>query len=148
MYRIIGSFKIKRMETLEIFWVIKHAGAALIGLGTALVGNPDLRINSRSLQHTLKYPVPVPLERLHPETAASMPRPNPTNTHAVGADDTFELWDLKVEVVCPPNERIFCGAKDGDHFFLEGEMLKLPPGQGISIYSLSTGVMTLVKVWI
>ncbi|KAM5538669.1 hypothetical protein V8D89_007698 [Ganoderma adspersum] len=29
-----------------------------------------------------------------------------------------------------------CGAKEGDHFTLEGEMLYLPPGQGISIYSL------------
>jgi len=53
------------------------------------------------------------------------------------ADDTFELYDLRVEVICPPNERILCGAKDGDYFTLEGEMLKLPPGQGISIYSLS-----------
>ena len=31
-----------------------------------------------------------------------------------------------------------CGAKEGDHFTLEGEMLYLPPGQGISIYSLGT----------
>lgn len=29
-----------------------------------------------------------------------------------------------------------CGAKEGDYFTLEGEMLHLPPGQGISIYSL------------
>ncbi|KAL1950766.1 hypothetical protein VTO73DRAFT_5890 [Trametes versicolor] len=29
-----------------------------------------------------------------------------------------------------------CGAKVGDYFTLEGEMLYLPPGQGISIYSL------------
>jgi len=66
-----------------------------------------------------------------------MARPNSTHTRTVGTDDTFELYDLKVEVICPPNERIFCGAKDGDYFLLEGEMLKLPPGQGISIYSLS-----------
>ena len=71
--------------------------------------------------------------------------PSPTHTRAVGADDTFELYDLKVEVVCPPNERIFCGAKDGDYFLLEGEMLKLPPGQGISIYSLSTGARLWFK---
>jgi uncharacterized repeat protein (TIGR04076 family) len=51
-------------------------------------------------------------------------------------DDTFELYDLKVEVVCPPNERILCGAKNGDYFILEGEMLRLPPRQGFSIYSL------------
>lgn len=29
-----------------------------------------------------------------------------------------------------------CGAKEGDYFTLEGEMLRLPPGQGFSIYSL------------
>lgn len=51
-------------------------------------------------------------------------------------DDTFQLYDLRVEVVCPPGQRIMCGAKEGDHFTLEGEMLYLPPGQGISIYSL------------
>jgi len=51
-------------------------------------------------------------------------------------DDSFELYDLKVEVVCPPGERILCGAKEGDYFTLQGEMLYLPPRQGISIYSL------------
>ncbi|KAJ7721962.1 hypothetical protein DFH07DRAFT_295096 [Mycena maculata] len=51
-------------------------------------------------------------------------------------DDTFELYDLRVEVICPPGQRILCGAKEGDHFTLEGEMLHLPPGQGFSIYSL------------
>lgn len=51
-------------------------------------------------------------------------------------NDSFELYDLKVEVVCPPGEKIMCGAKAGDYFTLEGEMLRLPPGQGISIYSL------------
>ena len=58
---------------------------------------------------------------------------NSTNT---AQDDTFQLYDLRVEVVCPSGERIMCGAKEGDHFTLEGEMLYLPPGQGISIYSL------------
>ena len=53
-------------------------------------------------------------------------------------DDSFELYDLRVEVVCPPNERILCGAKPGDHFTLEGELLRLPPNQGFSIYSLGT----------
>jgi len=38
--------------------------------------------------------------------------------------------------MCPSGERILCGAKEGDHFTLEGEMLYLPPGQGFSIYSL------------
>lgn len=53
-------------------------------------------------------------------------------------EDEFELYDLRVEVVCPPGERILCGAQEGDYFTLEGEMLYLPPGQGISIYSLGT----------
>lgn len=53
-------------------------------------------------------------------------------------DDSFQLYDLRVDIVCPPGERILCGAKEGDFFTLEGEMLYLPPGQGFSIYSLSS----------
>ncbi|KAJ1309833.1 hypothetical protein OPQ81_006598 [Rhizoctonia solani] len=52
-------------------------------------------------------------------------------------DGTFELYDLRVDVICPPGARIMCGAKSGDYFTLQGEMLYLPPNQGISIYSLS-----------
>lgn len=64
-----------------------------------------------------------------------LPPPTPTMS-SQPTDDSFELYDLRVEVVCPPGERIMCGAKEGDHFRLEGEMMYLPPGQGISIYSL------------
>jgi uncharacterized repeat protein (TIGR04076 family) len=53
------------------------------------------------------------------------------------ADDSFSLYDLRVDVICPAGVPIFCGARPGDHFELRGEMLTLPPGQGISIYSLS-----------
>ena len=53
-------------------------------------------------------------------------------------DDGFELWDLRVEVVAPEGGAIYCGAKPGDWFELRGEMLVLPPGQGISIYSLAS----------
>jgi uncharacterized repeat protein (TIGR04076 family) len=53
------------------------------------------------------------------------------------AEDTFVLHDLKVEAVVPPGKRILCGARDGDHFELRGEMLHLPAGQGFSIYSLA-----------
>jgi uncharacterized repeat protein (TIGR04076 family) len=53
------------------------------------------------------------------------------------ADARFELYDLRVEVIVPPGQRILCGAKPGDHFTLQGEMLTLPPGQGFSIYSLA-----------
>ena len=49
----------------------------------------------------------------------------------------FELYDLRVEVVGPPGQAIYCGARLGDYFELHGEMLKLPPGQGFSIYSLA-----------
>ena len=51
-------------------------------------------------------------------------------------DDSFELFDLRVEVVAPVGARLYCGAKIGDSFELRGEMLHLPPGQGFSIYSL------------
>ena len=53
------------------------------------------------------------------------------------SDDSFELYDLRVEVVALEGARIFCGAKPGDYFELKGEMLHLPPGQGFSIYSLA-----------
>jgi uncharacterized repeat protein (TIGR04076 family) len=56
---------------------------------------------------------------------------------ATSPDDSFELYDLKVEVVAPEGARLYCGAKIGDYFELHGEMLYLPQGQGISIYSLS-----------
>jgi uncharacterized repeat protein (TIGR04076 family) len=53
-------------------------------------------------------------------------------------DDGFEIFDLRVEVVAPEGGPIYCGAKVGDWFELRGEMLFLPPGQGISIYSLAS----------
>ena len=53
-------------------------------------------------------------------------------------DDSFELYDLKVEVVAPPGGPIYCGARVGDYFELRGEMMYLPPGQGFSIYSLGS----------
>jgi uncharacterized repeat protein (TIGR04076 family) len=54
------------------------------------------------------------------------------------ADDGFELYDLRVEAVIPDGAAIYCGAKPGDYFELKGEMLTLPAGQGISIYSLAS----------
>ena len=53
------------------------------------------------------------------------------------ADDTFELYDLRVEVVAPPGARLYCSARVGDYFELRGENLFLPEGQGFSIYSLA-----------
>lgn len=52
-------------------------------------------------------------------------------------DDSFELYDLRVEVTAPEGGAIYCGAKIGDYFEMRGEMLHLPPGQGFSIYSLA-----------
>ncbi|WP_321341218.1 TIGR04076 family protein [uncultured Cohaesibacter sp.] len=51
--------------------------------------------------------------------------------------DSFELWDLRVEVIAPEGGPIYCGAKVGDYFELRGEMIHIPPGQGFSIYSLA-----------
>lgn len=60
------------------------------------------------------------------------------NPPTAAADEaSFQLYDLRVEVVVPEGTRVYCGAKPGDHFTLEGEMLRLPPGQGFSIYSLA-----------
>jgi len=53
-------------------------------------------------------------------------------------DDHFELYDLRVEVVAPPGARLYCGAVPGDYFELRGEMLTLPLGQGMSIYSIAS----------
>ena len=52
-------------------------------------------------------------------------------------DAGFELYDLRVEVIGPTDRPIYCGARIGDYFELHGEMLKLPQGQGFSIYSLA-----------
>ncbi len=56
---------------------------------------------------------------------------------AAANDDSFELFDLRVEAVIPEGKPIYCGAKPGDYFELKGEMLSLPSGQGFSIYSIS-----------
>jgi uncharacterized repeat protein (TIGR04076 family) len=53
------------------------------------------------------------------------------------ADDRFELYDLRVEVVAPPGKKIQCNAQVGDWFEVRGEMLHFPPGQGFSMYSLA-----------
>ena len=53
------------------------------------------------------------------------------------ADDRFELYDLRVEVVAPEGAVILCHAKAGDWFEVRGEMLHFPPGQGFSMYSLA-----------
>ena len=55
----------------------------------------------------------------------------------------FKLFDLKVSVVVPEGSPyshepalLPCNARVGDYFELQGELLFLPPGQGMSIYSI------------
>ena len=54
-----------------------------------------------------------------------------------GTDDSFELWDLRVEAIVPPARRNRPLRRAGDYFELKGEMLTVPPRQGVSIYSLA-----------
>ncbi len=61
-----------------------------------------------------------------------------SSNNTENTDEAFELWDLRVEVIAPEGARLWCGASVGDYFELRGEMLHLPPGQGISIYSLAS----------
>ncbi|KAF8319269.1 hypothetical protein DL93DRAFT_2053554 [Clavulina sp. PMI_390] len=57
----------------------------------------------------------------------------------------FQLYDLKVIVVVPdgtpdvtPSTLLPCNAYLNDSFELRGELLFLPPGQGMSIYSIGS----------
>lgn len=50
--------------------------------------------------------------------------------------DTFELYDLRVEVVAGEREMV-CNHRAGDYFELRGENLSLPPGQTFPIYPLA-----------
>jgi len=52
------------------------------------------------------------------------------------ADDAFELYDLRVEVVAGDREMV-CDHQAGDYFELRGESLTLPPGQSFPIYPLA-----------
>lgn len=52
------------------------------------------------------------------------------------ADDTFTLYDLKVEVVATDRAMV-CNHRAGDSFTLRGENLSLPPGQTFPIYPLA-----------
>ena len=67
-----------------------------------------------------------------------MTAPSPNTQPNAGTAPGFELYDLRVEVVGPADKPIYCGAHPGDYFELHGEMLKLHPGQGFSIYSLAS----------
>jgi len=51
-------------------------------------------------------------------------------------DDTFELYDLRVEVVGKAEDMV-CNHPPGDYFELSGENLSLPPGQTFPLYPLA-----------
>ena len=53
-----------------------------------------------------------------------------------GDDDTFELYDLRVEVVATDRPMV-CGHRAGDWLEVRGENLLLPPGQAFSMYALA-----------
>jgi uncharacterized repeat protein (TIGR04076 family) len=53
-------------------------------------------------------------------------------------EDSFELYDLRVEVVdCQPGKRMICNHPIGAYFEVSGENLSLPPGQTFPIYPLA-----------
>lgn len=91
----------------------------------------------------LSLPLTIIMSSAHssPSAITSQQQVKAEPSHLATVDpeqnDVFALYDLRVEAICPPGRRILCGAKDGDYFTLEGEMMYLPPGQGISIYSLA-----------
>ncbi len=51
-------------------------------------------------------------------------------------DDTFELYDLKVEVTAT-DKPFVCSHREGDYFYVQGENLVFPEGASFSMYSLS-----------
>ena len=51
-------------------------------------------------------------------------------------DDTFELYDLKVEVVAGDRPMV-CSHKVGDYFLVQGENLVFSENTSFSMYSLS-----------
>ena len=59
-------------------------------------------------------------------------------TTAAGEDDTFVLYDLRIEVVgCQPGKKMVCNHPVGAYFEVSGENLSLPPGQTFPIYPLA-----------
>lgn len=51
-------------------------------------------------------------------------------------DDTFELYDLKVEVIAT-DQPMVCSHHVGDYFLVEGENLVFPETKSFSMYALS-----------
>lgn len=59
------------------------------------------------------------------------------------ADDWFELFDLRVEVVAPLGARITCSQKVGDYFEAHGELLHFRPDMPFSLYNLAAVIPLL-----
>ena len=51
-------------------------------------------------------------------------------------DDSFEIYDLKVEVIATDRPFV-CGHHEGDYFLVEGEDLVFPQTNRFSMYSLA-----------
>lgn len=52
-------------------------------------------------------------------------------------DDSFELYDIKVEVTNNGVKPMVCNHQEGDYFLLSGENFSLPHGQSFPIYCLA-----------
>jgi uncharacterized repeat protein (TIGR04076 family) len=52
-------------------------------------------------------------------------------------DDSFELYDIKVEVYSNGLKPMACNHQVGDYFLVSGENFSLPPGQSFPIYCLA-----------
>lgn len=50
---------------------------------------------------------------------------------------SFELYDLRMEVVAPPGARLICNSKVGDYFEMRGELLHFRPDMPFSLYTLA-----------
>src|SRR6185369_170639 len=68
-----------------------------------------------------------------PDRTAILP---PARSRMSDRDDTFELYDMRVEVVATDRPMV-CGHRSGDWLELRGENLTLPAGQPFSIYALA-----------
>ena len=67
-----------------------------------------------------EIPVPRHLRRTFQSIVSD--KCQPSFAICMASDDSSQLYDPRVEVICPADGAIF-GAKAGDYFTLEGEML-------------------------
>ena len=64
------------------------------------------------------------------------PRTTTPHTETAPSDDSFTLFDLRVEVVATDRPMV-CNHKAGDSFMLRGENLEFPTGQTFPLYPLA-----------